>query len=86
MPTHLENDIRIDWLEAADDEALDRGRCILAPVATIDTADAVGIDDLNAIADLRDRVVEEYGLDYLPRIHADTVIGWVWSVFNDYDF
>ena len=26
------------------------------------------------------------GLDYAPHVHADAVIGWAWSVFNDYDF
>src|SRR5262249_1145532 len=25
-------------------------------------------------------------LDYTPHIHADAVIGWAWSVFDDYPF
>ncbi|MCK5685943.1 aspartate aminotransferase family protein, partial [bacterium] len=33
-----------------------------------------------------DRLVKEYELDYTPHVHADAVIGWAWSVFNDYDF
>ena len=86
VPTHLQNDIRIDRLEAAAREALDRGRRIAALVATMGTTDAFGIDDLDAVADLRDRLVEEYRLDYTPHVHADAVIGWAWSVFNDYDF
>ena len=86
VPTHLENDIRVDRLEAAAREALDQGRRIVALVATMGTTDAFGIDDLDAIVDLRDRLVEEYDLDYRPHIHADAVIGWAWSVFNDYDF
>ena len=86
VPTHLENDIRLDRLEAAAREALDQGRRIVALVATMGTTDAFGVDDLDAIADLRDRLVKEYDLDYTPHIHADAVIGWAWSVFNDYDF
>jgi glutamate/tyrosine decarboxylase-like PLP-dependent enzyme len=35
---------------------------------------------------VRDEVVRELGLDYTPHVHADAVIGWAWSVFNDYDF
>jgi len=50
------------------------------------TTDAFGIDDLRALAAVRDKLVEEYSLDYRPHIHADAVIGWAWSVFNDYDF
>ncbi len=86
VPTHLTNDIRIDLLEKAARDLLDQGRRIVALVATMGTTDAFGIDDLDAIADLRDRLVEEYNLDYTPHIHADAVIGWAWSVFNDYDF
>ena len=86
VPTHLENDIRVDRLEAVAREALDQGRRIVALVATMGTTDAFGVDDLDAIADLRDRLVKEYDLDYRPHIHADAVIGWAWSVFNDYDF
>ena len=86
VPTHLTNDIRIDLLEKTCRDLLDQGRRIVALVATMGTTDAFGIDDLDAVADLRDRLVEDYGLDYTPHIHADAVIGWAWSVFNDYDF
>ena len=73
-------------MEEAARDLLGQGRRIVAMVATMGTTDAFGIDDLDAIADLRDRLVEEYNLDYTPHIHADAVIGWAWSVFNDYDF
>ncbi|MCS7046547.1 MAG: pyridoxal-dependent decarboxylase, partial [Gemmataceae bacterium] len=35
--------------------------------------------------DVRDALVEEFRLPYRPHVHADAVIGWAWSVFNDYD-
>ena len=86
VPTHLRNDIRIDRLAAAARAAIEEGRRIVALVATMGTTDAFGIDDLDAVVDLRDRLVEEHQLDYRPHVHADAVIGWAWSVFNDYDF
>lgn len=86
VPTHPRNDVRIDRLEAAAREAIERGRRLVVLVATMGTTDAFGIDDLDAIVDLRDRLVTEYRLDYTPHVHADAVIGWAWSVFNDYDF
>lgn len=85
-PTHPQNDVRIDRFEAAAREAIERGRRLVVLVATMGTTDAFGIDDLDAIVDLRDRLVTEYRLDYTPHVHADAVIGWAWSVFNDYDF
>ncbi len=86
VPTHLTNDIRIDLLEQAIREVVADGKRIAAIVATMGTTDAFGIDDIEAMVALRDRLVGELGLDYTPHVHADAVIGWAWSVFNDYDF
>lgn len=86
VPTHLENDIQIPLLEETAREALAAGRKIAAFIATMGTTDAFGIDDLEAIVGIRDRLVEELGLERVPHVHADAVIGWAWSVFDDYDF
>jgi L-2,4-diaminobutyrate decarboxylase len=86
VPTHRDNSIDLAALEAAAREALSAGRPIAAIVATMGSTDAFGIDDLQGIRALRDRLVDEFKLDYRPHIHADAVIGWAWSVFNDYDF
>jgi glutamate/tyrosine decarboxylase-like PLP-dependent enzyme len=86
VPTHLQNDMRIDHLERLARKALGEGKRIAAIIATMGTTDAFGIDDLEAIVDVRDRLVEEFRLEYRPHVHADAVIGWAWSVFNDYDF
>jgi len=66
-------------------EALQAGRKVAAIVATMGTTDAFGLDNLEEIAEIRDRLVDEFSLDYVPHLHADAVIGWAWSVFNDYD-
>ncbi len=84
--THGDNAIDVAALEAAARTAIAGGRRIAAFVATMGTTDAFGIDDLGAIAELRDRLVSQCGLDYTPHVHADAVIGWAWSVFDDYDF
>ena len=86
VPTHADNSIQLPALEAAARAALDGEKRIAAIVATMGSTDAFGIDDLAAIVALRDRLVDEYGLSYRPHVHADAVIGWAWSVFNDYDF
>ncbi|HEX4143750.1 MAG TPA: pyridoxal-dependent decarboxylase, partial [Pirellulales bacterium] len=86
VPTGPDNAIRVDALEAAAREALAAGKHIAAIVATLGTTDAFGIDDLEAIDAMRQRLVEEFSLSYVPHLHADAVIGWAWSVFNDYDF
>jgi L-2,4-diaminobutyrate decarboxylase len=86
VPSTADNAIRIDALADAARETLRNQRWLAAIVATMGTTDAFGIDDLHAIRELRDELVKEFSLDYLPHIHADAVIGWAWSVFADYDF
>ena len=86
IPTTEENEINLGRLEREVRGALEGGKKIAAIIATLGTTDAFGLDDLESIVALRDRVVDEFQLDYRPHIHADAVIGWAWSSFNDYDF
>lgn len=44
------------------------------------------IDDIEGFVSLRNDLVKTYELDYIPQIHVDSVIGWSWLMFNDYDF
>ncbi|MBP7764754.1 MAG: STAS domain-containing protein [Deltaproteobacteria bacterium] len=86
IPTDTDNSMDPAALEDGLRRILDRGEKIAAIIATMGTTDAFGIDNLQYIVGLRDRLAQEYRLPYLPHIHADAVIGWAWSVFNDYDF
>ena len=86
IPTTVENEVDLRQLEEEVRTALERGKKIAAIIATLGTTDAFGVDDLERIVALRDKLIEDFQLDYQPHIHADAVIGWAWSVFNDYDF
>jgi glutamate/tyrosine decarboxylase-like PLP-dependent enzyme len=86
VPSTDDNQIRVDALAAKLRDVVAGGRRIACIVATMGTTDAFGLDDLEGIVRLRDDLVREHGLDYRPHVHADAVIGWAWSVFNDYDF
>jgi L-2,4-diaminobutyrate decarboxylase len=85
IPTTAENELRPCLLESHMRQILRDGGKVAAIIATLGTTDAFGLDDLQAIREIRDRLVDEFSLDYIPHIHADAVIGWAWSVFNDYD-
>ncbi len=86
VPTHPDNSIKLGELAVAARKAIESGRRIAAIIATMGSTDAFGIDDLEGIVNLRDELVEEFQIDYRPHVHADAVIGWAWSVFNDYDY
>ncbi len=86
VPTDPENAIRPCLLETHCRDLLKSGEKIAAIVATMGTTDAFGLDDLQAVYEIREQLVDDFDLDYRPHIHADAVIGWAWSVFNDYKF
>lgn len=85
IPTDERNEMDLAEFERACRDVLANGKKIAAIIATLGTTDAFGLDDLDAIVAVRDRLVEEFALPYVPHVHADAVIGWAWSVFNDYD-
>jgi glutamate/tyrosine decarboxylase-like PLP-dependent enzyme len=86
VPSQSDNSMDLAALEQTCRDVLVSGRRIAGIVATMGTTDAFGMDDLEAIHDLRERLVEEFKLDYRPHIHADAVIGWAWSVYRDERF
>lgn len=86
IPASPENEIRTCLLESHLRDLLKRNKKIAGIVATMGTTDHFGLDDLEEVIEIRDRMVDEFALDYVPHIHADAVIGWAWSVFRDYSF
>ncbi len=86
IPTTSNNSMNMTLLREKATQGLKEGRKIGAIVATLGTTDAFGLDDIQGITHIRDELVVEFQLPYRPHIHADAVIGWAWSVFNDYPF
>lgn len=86
IPVTENNSMDVQVFERKLRDTIESGAKIAAIIATLGTTDSFGIDPLPEIVEIRDRCVEEYSLDYAPHIHADSVIGWIWSVFNEYDF
>lgn len=81
-----DNSINLAALEKSMRQIIERGEKIATIIVTMGSTDAFGIDDIKSVHALRERLMQEYKLDYIPHIHADAVIGWSYSVFNDYDF
>ena len=86
VPSHPTNDVDLDRLTEIAERTVTDGRRIAAIIAVMGTTDAFGVDDLEAIVAMRDRLVTRFDLDYRPHVHADAVIGWAWSVFTGYSF
>lgn len=41
------------------------------------------VDDIKKVYEIRNRLAKKYKLDYLPHIHIDSVIGWLWLYHPD---
>lgn len=86
VPVGDDHAIDVAACERIADEELAAGRPIAAIVATLGTTDAFGLDDLAGLYRMREQLVERHSLAYRPHLHADSVIGWAWTVFRNYDF
>lgn len=67
-------------------QVLEMGHKLAAIIINGGTTYGHTIDDVEGFVRLRDRLVQEYRLEYKPHIHVDSVIGWSWLVFSGYDF
>ncbi|MFW6046556.1 MAG: hypothetical protein ACOCP4_02055 [Candidatus Woesearchaeota archaeon] len=79
-------EIMVDSLEKSIRENLDNNKKIVAIILSGGGTLDINIDPIKEVAKLRDNIVKEYKLDYVPHIHVDSVIGWLWMFFNGYDF
>ncbi len=86
VPTDACRQIRPCLVETECRDVLRAGLPLAAIVATLGTTDAFGLDDVTALFEIRERLVDEFNLDYRPHLHADAVFGWAFCVFTDYDF
>jgi L-2,4-diaminobutyrate decarboxylase len=85
VPSLPNNEMDTRAFEARLRDTLQQGKKVACIVASMGTTDAFGLDDLETIVEIRDNLAAEFKLPYQPHVHADAVIGWAWSVFNDYD-
>lgn len=44
------------------------------------------VDPILEIYNMREKIVKKYHLNYLPHLHVDLVVGWIWLFYNNYDF
>lgn len=65
---------------------LSAGKTFLGFNLTGGSTNEMLIDSIEQIYQLRESLIEEFHLSYSPMIHVDSVLGWVYLFFKDYDF
>lgn len=86
VPTWNNGKIKIKEAERLIAENIQQGMvflgCILSGGSTVE----LEVDDIYAVRELMERTRDCYNLSYSPWIHVDSVVGWPWLFYNDYDF
>ncbi|WP_280253494.1 pyridoxal phosphate-dependent decarboxylase family protein [Nocardia abscessus] len=86
VPTRADGVMDLHALEDTIRRSARAGEQIVTIFANGGTTIQMLVDPIGEIVALRDRLIEDLSLDYVPRVHVDSVVGWVWLFFRDYDF
>jgi L-2,4-diaminobutyrate decarboxylase len=86
VKTNIDQTTDLIDLELNCRELLSQGKRIACIEAVGGTTSNMAIDDLEEISVIRNRLVNDFKLDYIPHLHCDSVQGWVWLNFVGYDF
>ena len=68
------------------EDNLNKGRIFLGYNLTAGSTNELYVDPIKEIYNMNKDIVKKYNLNYIPYIHADAVLGWVYLFFNSYDF
>lgn len=86
IPTNEQGYTDLDALKQALVETHEQGFLIGGIFINGGTTYDHAVDDIEHIVALRDQLVHDYHLSYIPHLHVDAVIGWIWLFFTDYDW
>lgn len=83
LPAGEDRRTKMDGAEALLRAELEAGHRLVTVIINGGTTYDHAIDDIAAMASLRDRLVAEYNLPYRPHLHVDSVVGWAWLMLTD---
>ena len=86
IPCNQFGEIDLDILEKIIVENIEQGKTFLGYNLNGGSTNEMTIDPIKNIYELNQRIVNKYNLNYIPHIHVDAVLGWVYLFFKDYDF
>lgn len=86
VKSNLDQTTDLSELDLTCRQAIESGKTIACIIGVAGTTSNMAIDDFENIKRIRDRLVHDYQLSYTPHIHADSVVGWPYLYFSDYDF
>lgn len=86
IPCNRDGRLDIACAEAVIRDNLAKGKKFLGFNLNGGSTNEMAIDPIRKIFELNQKIVLEYALTYVPKIHVDSVLGWVYLFFSNYDF
>jgi glutamate/tyrosine decarboxylase-like PLP-dependent enzyme len=84
VPTDHACSMRLDLFEETLHKLYGDGARVAFVIATFGSTDAFGIDDIQAIREITDRVAQQYSA-VVPHLHVDAAAGWTVCFLTEYD-
>lgn len=78
--------INVNECKKIVEENIQNGKIFLGFNLNGGSTNEMTIDPIKEIYDYNIELVKRYNLKYTPHIHVDSVLGWIYLVFNNYDF
>lgn len=82
----LDGTIDLEETEKIICQNIEKGKKFLGFNLNGGSTNELTVDPIKKISQLNMRIVEKYQLDYIPHIHVDSVLGWVYLFFTNYDY
>ena len=82
----MDGRINIEETEKIICQNIEKGKIFLGFNLNGGSTNELTVDPIKNISELNQKIANKYKLDYIPHIHVDSVLGWVYLFFNDYDY
>jgi glutamate/tyrosine decarboxylase-like PLP-dependent enzyme len=86
LNTDIDNRVDLNEMEEVVLQKTKEGKKIAAIIISGGTTNNMIVDPIKEVTELRDKLVKKLDLNYSPHIHVDSVVGFPWIFFKDYDF
>lgn len=83
---NLDGRINLEETKKVICENIENGKIFLGFNLNGGSTNELTVDPIEKISKLNLDIVKRYKLNYVPHIHVDSVLGWVYLFFNEYDF
>jgi glutamate/tyrosine decarboxylase-like PLP-dependent enzyme len=80
-----ESRVNLGEMQKVIEDGVKAGKKIATIIISGGTTNDMVVDPIKEVVELRDALTDKLGLGYKPHVHVDSVVGFPWIFFKDYD-